>query len=260
MELLAQPPRGAGLHHAGTHVLVEESPRHARTARPSASSAPRAAALRAARPRSRSSAAKVAAGRERAHAFDQLFEAETARRVSRWLAKLRVPERDRHDLSQDVLLSALTRFGSYDPSRGPVSRWLNGIAVNMASHYHEKASRRREVITHPVALCEVGGSVTPLELLLDAERGRLLRSVVLELPFELSSVLLQHDLHEISMRDIAEARAIPLSTAYQWRTRALHGAQRALARRIAADEERCAKARGVSGDLARPGPVPKIVA
>ncbi|KYF53826.1 hypothetical protein BE08_28640 [Sorangium cellulosum] len=177
------------------------------------------------------------AGRERAHAFHELFQAETARRVSRWLAKLRVPERDRRDLSQDVLLLALMRFGSYDPSRGSVVRWLNGIAVNLASRYHAKAARRREVITDPVALCEAGGGATPLDHLLAAERRRLLRSLVLELPFELRSVLSQHDLHEISMRDIAETRAIPLSTVYKWRTRALHGARGALARRIAAEAE-----------------------
>ncbi|WP_438027913.1 RNA polymerase sigma factor [Sorangium sp. So ce233] len=263
MELLAQPPRGAITHHAGTHVLAGESApaaRHDTAARPSAPGAPRVAARSAARPGSRQHAARPATGRERAHAFHQLFQAETARRVCRWLAKLRVPERDRRDLSQDALLLALTRFGSYDPSRGEVARWLNGIAVNLASHYHAKASQRREVITDPMALREAGDSATPLELLLAAERRRLLRSLVLELPFEQRSVLFQHDLHEISMRDIAETRAIPLSTIYKWRTRALHGAQQALARRIAAEEERCAKPRGVPGDLARPGPVPRRVA
>ncbi|WP_438018887.1 RNA polymerase sigma factor [Sorangium sp. So ce315] len=203
---------------------------------------------------------KAPAGRERAHAFHQLFQAETARRVCRWLAKLRVPERDRHDLSQDVLLLALMRFGSYDPSRGSVVRWLNGIAVNLASRYHAKASRRREVITDPAGLCEAGDSATPLELLLAAERRRLLRSLVLELPFELRSVLFQHEVHEVSMRDIAEERAMPLSTVYRWRTRALDGAQGALARRIAAEEARCARPRGASGDLTRPGPAPINVA
>ncbi|WP_437735804.1 RNA polymerase sigma factor [Sorangium sp. So ce1335] len=263
MELLAQPPRGAIIHHVGTRVLAEGSApvaRHARTAGPKASGAPRVPARTAARQGSRHDAAKPAAGCDRAHAFDQLFQAETARRVSRWLAKLRVPERDRHDLSQDVLLSALTRFGSYDPSRGPVARWLNGIAVNLAARYHAKASRRREVITDPAALCEAGDGATALELLLAAERRRLLRSLVLGLPFELRSVLVQHDLHEISMRDIAETRATPLSTVYRWRTRALHDAQEALARRIAAEEERCAKPRGISGDLARAAPVPQRVA
>lgn len=259
MELLAQPPRGAIIHHAGTHVLAGESApvaRHDTAARPSAPGAPRVAARSAARPGSRQNALKPASDPDREHAFHYLFQAETSRRVCRWLAKLRVPERDRHDLSQDVLLLALTRFGSYDPSRGEVARWLNGITVNLASHYHAKASQRREVITDPVVLCEAGDSETPIELLLAAGRRRLLRSLVLELPYEHRSVLFQHDLHEISMRDIAAMRAIPLSTVYKWRTRALHGAQEALARRLAAEaEERCAMPRGVSGDLARPGPV-----
>ncbi|WP_437488122.1 hypothetical protein WME75_08145 [Sorangium sp. So ce1014] len=53
--------------------------------------------------------------------------------------------------------------------------------------------------------------------------------------FELRSVLVQRDLFEIPMKEIAETRAIPLSTAYKWRTRALHGARGALARRLAAE-------------------------
>ncbi|KYF67596.1 hypothetical protein BE11_39400 [Sorangium cellulosum] len=252
------------MHSIGTRLIAGESApvaRHDTAARPSAPGARRVAARAAALPGSRQHAARPATGRERAHAFHQLFQEETARRVSRWLAKLRVPRRDRSDLSQDVLLLALTRFGSYDPSRGEVARWLNGIAVNLASHYHAKASQRREVITDPVALCEAGDSATPLELLLAAERRRLLRSLVLELPFQLRLVLFQHDLHEISMRDIAETRAIPLSTVYKWRARAIHGAQETLARRLAGEsEERCARRRGVSGALARPGLAPQDVA
>ncbi|KYF63051.1 RNA polymerase sigma factor [Sorangium cellulosum] len=198
---------------------------------------------------------KPAAAPDREHAFHHVFQAGTIQRVRRWLAKLRVPERDRLDLTQEVFLAAFTSFGSYDPARGSIARWLNGLAVNLASRYHAKASQRHEVITDPAALCEVGGSETPLDLLLAAGRRRLLRSLVLELPYEHRSVLFQHDLHEISMRDIAATRAIPLSTVYKWRTRALHGAQGALARRLAAEaEERCAKPRGVPGDLARPGP------
>ncbi|XXX79564.1 sigma-70 family RNA polymerase sigma factor [Sorangium sp. So ce134] len=195
----------------------------------------------AGRPGSRQSEVKTAAARDRADAFHDLFRAETARRVHRWLGKLRVPERDRGDLSQDVLLAAVMSFGSYDPSSAEVARWLNGIAVNVASHYHAKASRRNEVITDPAELCDAGGGVPAIELLLAAERRRLLRSLVLALPFELRSVLVQHDLYEISMRDIAETRSIPLSTAYRWRTRALDGAREALGRRLAAEAERCAQ-------------------
>lgn len=263
MELLALPPRGAIIHCVGTRVFAEESApaaRHDKTARPSASGAPYVATRTTARPGSRQNAVKPAVDRDRAHGFHSLFQAETIRRVHRWLGKLRVPERDRSDLSQDVFLAAVMSFGNYDPSRGSVVRWLNGLAVNLASHYHAKASRRNEVITDPAELCKAGGSATAIELLLAAERRRLLRSLVLELPFELRSVLVQHDLYEISMRDIAGMREIPVSTIYKWRTRALRRAQEALARRLAAEEERCAKPRVVSDDLARPGRVPQSVA
>ncbi|WP_437601231.1 RNA polymerase sigma factor [Sorangium sp. So ce590] len=72
---------------------------------------------------------------------------------------------------------------------------------------------------------------TAIERLLAAERRRLLRSVVLELPFELRSVLFQHDLYEISMRDIAATRGIPVSTVYK-SARCTNGApERSIARR-----------------------------
>ncbi|XXY46889.1 sigma-70 family RNA polymerase sigma factor [Sorangium sp. So ce269] len=161
---------------------------------------------------------------------------------------------------EPVFLAAFTSFGSYDPARGSIARWLNRLAVNLASHYHAKASQRYEVITDPAELCKAGGGAAAVALLLAAERRRLLRSLVLELPLELRSVLFQHDLYEISMRDIAKMREIPLSTVYKRRIRALHGAQEALARRLAAEQERCAKPHGVSDDLAPPGPVPQRVA
>ncbi|WP_437319076.1 RNA polymerase sigma factor [Sorangium sp. So ce385] len=250
MDLQVLPARGAAVHRVGAGMLGEASAavaRHARTARPSAPGARGVAARAAGRSRSRQNEEKRAATRDRADAFHDLFRAETARRVYRWLGKLRVPERDRGDLSQDVFLAAILSFGSYDPSRGEIARWLNGIAVNVASHYHAKASQRNEILTDPAALCEAGGSATAIERLLAAERRGLLRSLVLELPFELRSVLVQHDLYEISMRDIAETRGIPVSTVYKWRSRALHGAREALARRIAAEEERCARSGRATG-------------
>ncbi|WP_438044959.1 RNA polymerase sigma factor [Sorangium sp. So ce128] len=234
------------MHSIRTHVFAEERAppaRHDRTARSSASGTPRTAQRIAAQPGPRKNEVKPAASPSRAHAFQCLFQAETIRRVRRWLARLRVPERDRHDLSQDVFLAAVMSFGNYDPSRGPIARWLNGLAVNLAARYHAKASRRNEVITDPVELSEAGESAAALELLLAAERRRLMRSLLRELPFELVSVLVQRDLHEIPMRDIAETREMPLSTAYKRRTRALRGAQEALARRLAAEEERTTKPR-----------------
>jgi RNA polymerase sigma-70 factor, ECF subfamily len=238
MEFPALPPRGAIVHSIGSCSFAEESApvaRHDRTARPGASSAPRVAPRTTVPPGSPYNGGKSGADIGREHAFSTLFQAETIRRVHRWLGKLRVPERDRHDLSQEVFLAAWTSFGRHDPARGSVARWLNGIAVNLAAHYHAKASHRREVITDPEELREAGGSATALDHLLAEERRNVLRALVLELPFELRSVLVQRDLFEIPMKEIAETRAIPLSTTYKWRTRALHGGRGALARRLAAE-------------------------
>jgi RNA polymerase sigma-70 factor (ECF subfamily) len=149
------------------------------------------------------------------------LQAETIRRVHRWLRKLRVPRRDRSDLGQDVLLAAFTSLGSYDPARGSAARWLNAITVHAAAHYHAKVSHRHETITDPGELCNAGGSLTAVELilaeelLLAEETRNVLTSVILELPVELRSLLIQHDLHEVPMSEVAEASRLPLSTAYK---------------------------------------------
>lgn len=246
MELPALPPRGAIVHSIGSRIFTEESApvaRHDGTARPGASGAPRIAPRTTVPPGSPYNGGKPGADTGREHAFSSLFQAETIRRVHRWLGQLRVPERDRHDLSQEVFLAAFTSFGRHDPARGSAARWLNGIAVNLAAHYHAKASHRCEVITDPAELRKAGGSATALERLVAKERRNVLRSLVLGLPFELRSVLVQRDLYEIPMKEIAETRAIPLSTVYKWRARALHGAREALAMRLAAEVEHRANPR-----------------
>ncbi|XXX80271.1 sigma-70 family RNA polymerase sigma factor [Sorangium sp. So ce134] len=159
----------------------------------------------------------------------------TRRRVDRWLRRLRVPAHDRRDLIQTVLLTAVERFPSYDPSRGPLDRWMNGIAVHVAGRHARKASRRREVLTDPEDLCAVDPSPSAAALLLAEERHMLLRALVLELPVELRSVLVQHDVHEMAMKDVAEMQGIPLSTAYKRRSRAAEGLREAFARRLAVE-------------------------
>ena len=48
------------------------------------------------------------------------------------------------DLLQEVLILALSSLSRYDPQRSRFERWLKGITVHAAAHYHDRAFRRRE--------------------------------------------------------------------------------------------------------------------
>ncbi|WP_437760074.1 RNA polymerase sigma factor [Sorangium sp. So ce1389] len=172
----------------------------------------------------------------RDQAWKHLFTEETMKRVERWLRRLRVPARERRDLIQTVLLAAVESFPSYDPSRGSPVRWLNGIAVNVAGHHAGKAYRWREVLMDPEDLGVADERPSAAALLLAEERYALMRALVLELPVELRSVLVLHDVDEVEMKVVAERQGIPLSTAYKRRRRAAEGVREALARRVAVEK------------------------
>jgi RNA polymerase sigma factor (sigma-70 family) len=62
--------------------------------------------------------------------------------VWRFLDRHRVPEGDRDDLIQDVVLDALRLRGNYRPEAGTPGQWLGGIATNHVRAYWRKRARR----------------------------------------------------------------------------------------------------------------------
>lgn len=135
--------------------------------------------------------------------------------VRSWLVRLGVPRAHVDDLTQDVLEGA----HRYDPAYGQIERWLNGITVHVASHWHEKAQRRREVLAARVV---PPGAEEGADVALEREEARAaVRAALLRMPIELAVMVREHDLEERPMAELAEQEGVPLSTAYKRRARGL---------------------------------------
>lgn len=162
---------------------------------------------------------------EQAYIF--LFSSKTYRLVRSWVKRLKVPYHDRKDVVQDVFAAALRTFENYNPEQGRPERWLNRITVYTASHYWERIKRRREIISRDCCASEYFAPLVKdyspsAEEQLHQERIRInLKRNLDELHPDEKDILVQHDLEEIPMLNIARLKGIPLSTMYKWRNRGL---------------------------------------
>ena len=167
-------------------------------------------------------------------AYDFLFRVERFDKVCRSLKRLGVHQEDVPDVAQDVFLAAFRSFDSYDPDRSRPERWLNMIAVHLAAHYHDRASRRWEV----PALDDEGedGWPDPNPAVDERIEGEQARTLVLDclsaLAIDLGAILIAHDIDEIPMKEIAELHRLPLSTLYRRRAEARRALRTVLLRRI----------------------------
>lgn len=165
----------------------------------------------------------------RAAAFDRLFHPKMFRAVRRWLARLRVPSWHRGDVAGQVWLSAWASWSRFDPARSTAERWLNGITVHHASHYHERAQHRREQL---YALIDMADPAPDAAAMVQSCRIRIdIIDALLELDPDLRSVLVAHDLEEIPMSKISEDTGIPVSTLYGRRARAMEALRSVVQRR-----------------------------
>jgi RNA polymerase sigma-70 factor, ECF subfamily len=167
---------------------------------------------------------------DKRQAAERLFRPAMFLTVLRWLKRLGVAPRDLHDVGGDVWLSAAKSWHTYDPKLSRPERWLNGIAVHAATNYHERRSRRPEVLTcvPPHVVDGAPDAVTMLgAMTTQAEVTAALRAI----DPALASILVQHDLDGISMNEVARSMKRPLSTAYKMRTRALAALRSTLERR-----------------------------
>lgn len=98
-------------------------------------------------------------------------EAEAAaRRLQR---KLGLPEHEREDLTQDLLLDLLRRLPSFDPARGSLGAFAGIILRNQCAriairHHRQRKARGGTVLSLDAP---VAGSVTPLGCLLAESDG-----------------------------------------------------------------------------------------
>jgi RNA polymerase sigma-70 factor (ECF subfamily) len=140
-------------------------------------------------------------------AFTALF-AEFAPRVRAWLARgLDASRAD--EITQEVMVRVWRNAASYDPRRGAVSTWVFTIARN-ARVDALRAGRLMVDETDPCFVADPGG--TPETAASAAERDRTVSEALAELPAEQAEVLRSAYYGALTLREIAEAGAIPLGT------------------------------------------------
>jgi RNA polymerase sigma-70 factor, ECF subfamily len=141
----------------------------------------------------------------------QVFAAEFAFVYSA-LLRFGVGTRDAEDVAQEVFMQVHRKLNEYDSAR-PIRAWLYGFAFRAASEYRRSARQRREVLGQGESDC--AAVVASADDLLIAQQEQQLATQALEqVDFERRAVLVAYELHEIPMKDIAEALEIPLHTAY----------------------------------------------
>jgi len=169
------------------------------------------------------------------------FEALLGRwreRVCRHLAGIVHDRATAEDLVQEAFLRVWLRAGQWD-SRGALQAWLFRIATNLGLNHLRSVRRRRE---RPLEIPADPGNgddeaavptwlvdniaLGPDGALELAERGRLLRRLVSDLPEEKREVLRLVCEEEMELREAAETLRIPEGTAKS----RLHYARKQLAR------------------------------
>lgn len=162
--------------------------------------------------------------RERdADAFDELV-ARYAKTIGRRLRGIVRNEDAASDLLQELLLRLWTHAHQWD-ERGPLKAWLFRIATNLALNHLRSVRRRRErpleIAPDPDDESEESlipswmidaSAICPEEAVVQAERERLVRSLVDQLPEEKREVLrLVHD-EDMNVREVSEALGVPEGT------------------------------------------------
>lgn len=114
------------------------------------------------------------------------------------------------DIVQDVFLAAITRIDQYDPSRGPVTAWLLGIARNHARRWQH----RRRWLSLTAAEDPARSWVTP-DPFADVWRRRdeaALKRALLDLPLRFREVVVLCDLQDVPYDEAARVLRCPVGT------------------------------------------------
>jgi RNA polymerase sigma factor (sigma-70 family) len=145
-----------------------------------------------------------------------------------------VPQRDRLDLVQRVLLGAWQAIISsrYRPIPGvPLRAWVGEIARRQASTYRRSARARQEELTDPDEIRHESQQTPPDERLAEEEERQIV-AAQLQSTNPMRSILIAHDVDGVPMAEIAKEQRVPLSTAYRWRASALSALQKEARRRV----------------------------
>ena len=136
------------------------------------------------------------------------FEAELDH-VYRTFRRLGLQPAESEDLTQEVFIVAWRRWHEYDTTR-PLRPWLTGIAHHVARAQARKGSRREQAVDD---LDQEDHGPDPEDQLLSARARHLALRALAMLSEEHRSILIQHDLDGVGIREIAEAASLPFFTA-----------------------------------------------
>ncbi|HEY0712845.1 MAG TPA: sigma-70 family RNA polymerase sigma factor [Polyangia bacterium] len=145
------------------------------------------------------------------HSIEAIYEAEFDN-LWRSLRRLGVAEPHLEDAIQEVFLAAHARLHTFDRTR-PIRPWLFGIAVRVAAEmrrHHLRAHPQREAAEAMVALDLVG----PEEALAARQAQALIDEALSILDFDQRTVMVMHDLENISAPAIAETLSLSVNTVY----------------------------------------------
>ena len=134
--------------------------------------------------------------------------------VQRSLCQLGVPDVDREDLAQEILIAVYAKRQAYRAERGAPRQWLRGFVKNFMHAYRRtrgKISGRIAELPPDLADTTAGAE----EQAVAKQLRRLLHEELLpQVDLDLRTVVIAHDLDALNFETIAEQQEIPLSTAY----------------------------------------------
>ena len=127
---------------------------------------------------------------------------------------------DAEDVAQDTFIRAYRALATYSPDRIrdlKQKAWLHRIAVNQCITRQRRAKVRNEAALDDEAEKDASSFATPLEIsparvVEGRERSDAVRRAVNSLPVELRQVVVMKEFEELTLREIADALDLPLST------------------------------------------------
>jgi RNA polymerase sigma factor (sigma-70 family) len=146
-------------------------------------------------------------------AEDALFK-EGLDYVQRSLCQLGVPDTDRDDLAQEILIAVYAKRQAYRAERGAPRQWLRGFVKNFMHAYRRTRDKiRRRIAELPPDLADTTAGAE--EQTVAKQLRRLLHEELLpQVDLDLRTVVIAHDLDALHFETIAEQQQIPLSTVH----------------------------------------------
>ena len=138
--------------------------------------------------------------------FADVFETQFAY-VWRTLMRFGVSSPDAEDLAQEVFVVVHRRLADFDTSR-PIKPWLFGITHNVFRD-HLRTTRRRPESGDPWE--DSGGTDPGIRAV---EAAQIVHRALRQLPEDRRAVFIGCDLAQLTLREVAEALAIPENTAW----------------------------------------------